>query len=53
MINAYQQKLDIESRELARQIGINASTLCSLKQGTLPDAEGLAKIILWVTKVAK
>ena len=50
MITAFQQKHDVENREMARQIGINASTLSRLKQGKLPDAEGLAKIILWMTK---
>lgn len=53
MIIAYQQKRDVENREMARQIGIGASTLSRLKQGTLPDAEGLAKIVLWMTKDAR
>ena len=53
MLTAYQQKHDVENREMARQIGIGASTLTRLKQGKLPDADGLAKIILWMTKEAK
>lgn len=50
---AYQQKHDLENRAMAKQIGVNASTLSRLKQGTLPDAEGLAKIVLWMTKEPK
>lgn len=49
-LTAYQQKHDLENRTMAKQMGINPSTLSRLKQGTLPDAEGLAKIILWMTK---
>lgn len=53
MITAFQQKHDVENREMARQIGIGPSTLSRIKQGLMPDAEGLAKIILWMTKEAK
>jgi DNA-binding Xre family transcriptional regulator len=53
MITAFQQKHDVENREMARQIDIGASTLSRLKQGTLPDADGLAKIILWMTRETK
>jgi DNA-binding Xre family transcriptional regulator len=45
---AYQQKFDVEGKFLARQIGINESTLTRIKQGKMPDAEGLAKIIAWL-----
>lgn len=51
-LTAYQQKYDMENRMMAKHIGINASTLSRIKQGTLPDAEGLAKIVLWMTKDA-
>lgn len=46
---AYQQKHDVENREMAKKIGIPASTLSRIKGGTMPDAFGLAKIILWMT----
>jgi hypothetical protein len=45
---AYQQKLDIENREMAAEIGIPASTLSRIKGGTMPDALGMAKIIMWL-----
>ena len=53
IILAFQQKHDVRNDVMAKQIGIGASTLSRVKQGTLPDAEGLAKIILWMVKEAK
>lgn len=50
---AYQQKRDIENRHMAQEIGISASTLSRIKGGTMPDAHGLAKIILWLVSPAK
>lgn len=50
IIAAYQQKHDVQGRELAKEIGIAASTLTRIKQGKMPDADGFAKIILWMTK---
>lgn len=47
---AYQQKFDVEGKALARQIGINESTLTRVKQGKMPDAEGFAKIIAWLVR---
>jgi len=46
-LSAYQQKHDVENRSMAKQIGISASTLSRIKGGTMPDAIGLAKIVLW------
>jgi DNA-binding Xre family transcriptional regulator len=46
---AYQQKYDVEGKELAASIGIEESTLTRIKQGRMPDARGLAKIIAWLT----
>lgn len=46
---AYQQKHDIENREMAKQIGISPATLSRIKGGTMPDAAGFAKIISWLT----
>jgi hypothetical protein len=45
---AYQQKNDIENRAMAQEIGIPASTLSRIKGGTMPDALGMAKIMLWL-----
>lgn len=50
---AYQQKHDTENGVMAKQIGIGASTLSRIKQGKMPDADGLAKIVLWFTKEPK
>lgn len=47
---ALQQKHDIENREMAKQIGIPASTLSRIKGGAMPDAFGLTKILVWLTK---
>jgi hypothetical protein len=48
-ISAFQQKHDVENRKMARQIGISASTLSRIKGGTMPDALGMAKIMLWLS----
>lgn len=45
---AYQQKHDIENRQMAKEIGISASTLSRIKSGTMPDALGMARIMLWL-----
>lgn len=50
---AYQQKNDVRNDVMAKEIGITASTLSRIKQGKMPDADGLAKIILWMTKGPK
>jgi DNA-binding Xre family transcriptional regulator len=50
MLSAYQGKYDIAGKDLAREIGVAASTLTRIKQGKMPDADGLARIILWMTK---
>lgn len=46
---AYQQKHDVENLSMAREIGISASTLSRIKSGTMPDALGMAKIMLWLS----
>ena len=50
---AYQQKYDVENGAMAKQIGLGASTLSRVKQGKMPDAEGMAKIMMWLTKAPK
>jgi glycerate-2-kinase len=47
-LEAYQQKHDVENRAMAKEIGITASTLSRIKGGTMPDALGMAKIVLWL-----
>jgi hypothetical protein len=42
MIVAYQGKYDVPAKA--------ASTLTRIKQGKMPDADGFAKIILWMTE---
>lgn len=50
MIAAYQQKHDVEAKTMAREIGINESSLCRIRQGKNPDAVGLVKIVVWLLK---
>lgn len=45
---AYIQKYDTTSKAVAKEIGIGDSTLCRLKDGKLPDAVGLLKIMVWL-----
>lgn len=48
MLIAYQQKYDVEGNALAKKIGIAEATLTRIKQGRMPDAAGLAKIVNWM-----
>ena len=48
-LEAYQQKHAIENRQMAKEIGISASSLSRIKGGTMPDALGMAKIMLWLS----
>lgn len=52
MLSAYQDKYDVAGKDLAKQIGIAASSLTRIKQGKMPDADGFARIILWMTRDA-
>ena len=49
---AYQQKHDVENRQMAKEIGISASSLSRIKGGTMPDALGMTKIMLWLSSVS-
>lgn len=49
---AYQQKHDVENRQMAREIGIPASSLSRIKGGSMPDARGMARILLWLSEEA-
>jgi hypothetical protein len=46
---AYQQKYDLQNGHMAKEIGISGPMLSRIKGGTMPDAKGLAKIILWLS----
>lgn len=48
MLTSYGQKYDRTDANVADEIGIGRSTFCRIKQGKLPDAENLAKIISWM-----
>jgi DNA-binding Xre family transcriptional regulator len=50
---AYEEKYDIRSRGIAKEIGIGASTLTRIKQGKMPDADGFAKIMAWLARAAR
>jgi len=48
MLIAYRQKYDINSSELAAEIGLHPSTMTRLEQGRALDSEGMVKIISWI-----
>jgi hypothetical protein len=48
---AYQQKYDIANGRMAKEIGITGSMLSRIKGGTKPGGNGLAKILLWLSKI--
>ena len=49
-LSAYQQKLDIQGKDLAKAIGVHQSTLTRFKQGKMPDADGMVKLLVWLLK---
>lgn len=50
VLAAYQQKCDLQGRDVAKAIGIHQSTLTRIKQGKMPDADGLVKIMIWLLR---
>lgn len=50
MLIAYEQKHDLSGRQIAEEIGIDKSTFCRTKQGKMPDAKNMAKIISWMVE---
>lgn len=48
VLAAYQQKFDVEAKALASDMDISESTLCRIKQGKMPDALGITKILNWL-----
>jgi len=48
MLQAYEQKYDLQAVAVADQIGIGSSTYSRIKRGKSPDAENLVKILTWM-----
>jgi DNA-binding Xre family transcriptional regulator len=49
-IAAYQKWHDFENKQMAKEIGIPESSLTRIKQGKMPDARGLAKLLDWLLR---
>ena len=49
---AYQQKFDVDGKELSAELGLHESTLTRIKQGRMPDAAAFARIVAWLGKKA-
>jgi hypothetical protein len=47
---AYQQKYDVQGVALAKEIGIAESGLTRIRQGHMPDARAMARLMLWLTQ---
>lgn len=48
-IKALRFKMGVDQRELAKQIGISASTLCRVENGTSDcDTRSLVKLLVWL-----
>ncbi len=50
MLLAYRQKEDTNARDLAKEIGMGASTLCRIERGNSPDVTTYLKILDWMNK---
>lgn len=49
-IAAYQKWHDFENKKMAGEIGIPESSLTRIKQGKMPDARGLARLMDWLLR---
>lgn len=49
---ARQRKYDVSSKELSKEVGLSESSLCRIKKGKFPDAQALAKLMIWMTSPA-
>lgn len=47
-LRAYQQKLDLDGKAMAKAIGIGESTYTRICQGIGPDAQNLMKVMVWL-----
>jgi len=52
MFALYLNVYEIDQAKLAAQIGICPSTLTRIKSGKMPDAEGYARVMLWMSQPA-
>ena len=50
LLLAYRQKKDIQARDLAKEIGVSASTLCRIERGKNPDVDSYLKILNWMNR---
>lgn len=50
MLLSYRQKKDINARDLAKEIGMSASTLCRIERGNNPDVDTYLKILNWMNR---
>lgn len=49
-LKAYRFKREIDQKSLAKEIGIPASTLCRMENGTAAcDAGAFVKVLVWLT----
>ncbi len=48
VLAAYQQKYDVDGRTLAKELQVQESGLTRMKQGRMPDAAALSRIIAWL-----
>lgn len=49
-LEAYQYQHHIRNDEMAKEIGIPASTLSRIKKGKMPDAVGMVKVWTWLVE---
>lgn len=50
LLLAYRQKKDIPAKDLAKEIGMSASSLCRIERGKKPDVDTYLKILNWMNK---
>jgi len=48
VIRKFRVMSELSQRDLAKQIGLNVSTLCRIENGEGMDGKTLAKVLLWL-----
>ncbi len=48
VLTAYRQKYDITMRDLAREVGISAATICRVEAGCAVPERTFLRLVLWL-----
>ena len=52
-LDTKRKTMDLSWRQLATEVGVSASTLTRMAQGSSPDVQGFAKLLQWLGEPAE